>query len=279
MKQSSRITAYVDGSQMLYRAEYGFPARIISRTGHDITGLFGFLALTRKALHGCPITLTHAVVVFDAEAPVARSRVDGRYKADRQPLTAGSPDNPFRHLPWIKRSLESWGLPYLEHESMEADDVIASLVHRSRTAPAIVVSRDKDFHQIVSAKVTQWDSSRGGEKGWITPEMIRHRYGIEPAQWCDYVALVGDPSDGMPGIRGIGAVTARRLLTGGLAVDDLATELTREDHRDALRQRDVHRLDRHLPLPPCGPTEMPESGLLPAAPLLESLGVWDSPYP
>ena len=74
MKQSSRITAYVDGSQTLYRAEYGFPARIISRTGHAHHGPVRVPRTDeRKALHGCPITLTHAVVVFDADAPVARS--------------------------------------------------------------------------------------------------------------------------------------------------------------------------------------------------------------
>lgn len=281
MTSNPRTVAYIDGSQMLYRAEFGFPSRIINRAGCDVTGLFGFLALTRKALAGSPLLPTDAVVVFDADAPTARSWTDPRYKATRQSPLAGSAENPFRHLPWITRSLQLWGMIHVEDESSEADDVIATLVERGRAAGhrGIVISRDKDFHQLVDAHVSQWDSARGRATGWITPEAIIERYGIGPHQWCDYTALVGDRADGMPGVRGIGPVRAERMLRGGRSLEDVADELTVPDRIDALRQRDLRRLDERLPLPPTGLSPLPADGLVRAAAVLDALGLWDSPYP
>lgn len=281
MTSDPRTVAYIDGSQMLYRAEFGFPSRIINRSDCDVTGLFGFLALTRKALTGSPLSPTHAVIVFDADAPTTRSRIDPRYRAMRQQLPAESADNPFRHLPWIKRSLQVWGMPYVEDESAEADDVISALVDRDGTARhhAIVISRDKDFHQLVDAHVSQWDSARGREKGWITPEAILERYRIGPSQWCDYIGLVGDPADGMPGVRGIGPVRAERMLRGGRSLDDITDELTPPERLDALRQRDLHRLNARIQIPPTEPSLLPAEGLPRAAAVLDALGLWDSPYP
>lgn len=276
-----RTTAYIDGSQMLYRAEYGFPSRITNRAGDDVTGVFGFLALMRKALRSAPVLPTHALVVFDADAPLLRARSDARYKATRKSLTIDSGDNPFRHLPWIKRALDIWDVTHVEHETAEADDVIATLVDRADADDhhAIVVSRDKDFHQLLSDRVTQWDSSRGTHQGWITPQSVVSRFGVLPGQWCDYVALVGDRADGMPGIRGIGPVTARRILRAARRLDDVGEELSHADHQEALRQRDLHRLDRRLHLPHLSPVRLPVAELPPAARVLESLNLWASPYP
>lgn len=278
---TSPTTAYIDGSQMLYRAEYGFPSRIVSRAGHDITGLFGFLALTRKALLQSPHRPTHAVVVFDADAPVPRARIDARYKSSRRLAPAGDSHNPFRHLPWIERALRVWGVIHIEHDHAEADDVIATLVDRGRAAghEALVVSSDRDFHQLLEDGVSQWNSSRGRPEGWITPESVIARYGVHPKQWCDYVALVGDRADAMPGIRGIGPVTARRILRDGRTLDTAAEELTAPQLRDALRQRALHRLERHVLLQPPEPSALPQGGLLSAAEVLETLGLWDCPYP
>jgi DNA polymerase I len=280
MTLTSSITAYIDGSQLLYRAEFGFPSRIVNRAGDDITGTFGFLALMRKALHDSPRRPTHCLVVFDADAPVPRSLRDDRYRATRSSVPAGSADNPFRHLTWIKQSLEAWGIGHIEHESAEADDVIATCIdRRSPGDHSVVISRDKDFHQVVDDTVTQWDTARGREKGWITPETVLARYGIPPSRWCDYVALVGDRSDEMPGIRGIGPVTARRLLRDGRSLEDIGRELSPKDLRDAMKQRGIHLLDRGIDISPPEPSPIPEEELIPAASVLETLGVWDSPYP
>lgn len=276
-----RTIAYIDGTQMLYRAEFGFPSRIRTRRGQDITGTFGFLALTRQALHRSPESPTHALVVFDADAPSPRALLDDRYRAGRHAEAPGSPSNPFRHLPWILRALDLWGISYVIHDKAEADDAIATLVDRDEAAGrrSVVISRDKDFHQLMSDTVYQWDSARGPRHGWITAETVTKRYGVSPSQWCDFVALVGDRADGMPGIRGIGPVTARRLLRDERSLEDIGHELPRTDFSDALCQRDLHRLDRQVHLPASQPSPLPAEGLMRAAALLDALGLWDAPYP
>lgn len=278
---TDRTIAYLDGSQLLYRAEHGFPARIFNRIGDDVTGLFGFLALMRKALRTAPLRPTHALVVFDADAPLVRSSSDSRYKAGRRRHASDDEDNPFRHLPWIQRALSTWGIPCFEHESAEADDVIATLVERITAAGdrAMIVSSDRDFHQLLTKRVAQWDSSKGTTRGWITPSSVTSRYGVEPGQWCDFVALVGDRTDGMPGIPGVGLVTARRILHAGRLLYDVVEELSSLELLDALRQRELHRLDGRLPLPHLAPGELTSEGLPTAAEALDSLGIWNSCYP
>lgn len=273
--------AYVDGTQMLYRAEFGFPTRILTRRGHDITGTFGFLALMRQALHRSPVRPTHAMVIFDADAPSPRTQLDVRYRAQRRAEPPDSSSNLFRHLPSILRALDHWGINHVTHDSAEADDVIATLVNRDRAAAhqSIVISRDKDFHQLLRDTVHQWDSAQGLRRGWITEGTVAERYGIHPSRWCDYVALVGDRADGMPGIRGVGPVTARRLLNKGRSLEDISHELAPAEFLDALRQRDLHRLDRHVSLPASHPSPLPDEGLLRAAAVLEALSLWDAPYP
>ncbi|GAA1316760.1 5'-3' exonuclease [Brachybacterium tyrofermentans] len=273
--------AYVDGAQMLYRAEFGFPTRIRTRRGQDITGTFGFLALMRQALHRSPVAPTDALVIFDADARSPRTQLDARYRAERRAEPPDSPSNPFRHLPAILRALNHWGITHVTHDASEADDVIATLVDRDRVAGrrSIVISRDKDFHQLLQGAVHQWDSAQGLRRGWITENTVVERYGIHPSRWCDYVALVGDRADSMPGVRGVGPVTARRLLDEGRSLDDISQELSPADHLDALRQRGLHRLDRQVPLPATAPSPLPVDGLLRAAAVLEALSLWDAPYP
>lgn len=281
MPVQPRTIAYIDGTQMLYRAEFGFPSRIRNHVGHDMTGLFGFLALTRKALSASRVRPTHAVVAFDADAPTHRSSLDARYRAARRTPAAGAESSPFRHIPWIIRGLRAWEMSCIEHETAEADDVIASALARYSTLRdrSIVVSRDKDFHQLVSSHVTQWDSARGAERGWITPEKLMERYGVSPNQWCDYVALVGDRSDGLPGVRGIGPVTAARMLRGGRVLEDLNEELSAHDRDEAHHQRSLHRLLMDIELPPAEPSPLPTHGLSTAASVLDVLGLWDASYP
>lgn len=281
MSTSSRTVAYLDGTQMLYRADFGFPSRIRNRRGDDVTGIFGFLALTRKALAKSLVSPSHLLVVFDADAPTQRSLLDPRYRAARPAQTDEIANNVFRHLPWITEALRLMETSVIEHDSAEADDVIASLITRPNSTQdrSIIISRDKDFHQLISPQISQWDSARGADRGWITPSVLAERFGVHPEQWCDYVALVGDRADSMPGVRGIGPVRAAKLLQDGRTLEDATDQLGASALADAIRQRELHRLKNDVVLPQTEPSPLPADGLQRPAEVLEELGLWAGVYP
>lgn len=206
----------VDGQNLLWRAAFGFPARIRTRAGEDVTAPFGFFALLRKALRdlGQP---NECVVVFDGESWWAeRLAAFPAYKADRR-------DADFSPMAWLadlQEALSELGIAWQESVDCEADDVIATVAATARRR-VVVMSTDKDFHQLLSARVTQLNTTRGAAHRMITELDVHERFGIVPDQWCDYVSLVGDRSDGIPGIWGIGRKRASALLGGGVHLEDL----------------------------------------------------------
>jgi DNA polymerase-1 len=209
----------VDGHNLLWMAATGTPASVSSRDGsRDLTGVFMFFALLRKAIRenfpGRPETL----IVFDGELGSAgRKAVDPGYKATRPQETP----LPVKNLPDVKRGLDAAGLPWMEIDEHEADDVIASAARSAANQHCYIISRDRDFYQLLSDRVHVLNTSRPAGQRIITPEEVTRRFQVTPDQWCDRSALVGDPADNIPGVRGIGPVTAARLLADGLRLEDL----------------------------------------------------------
>jgi DNA polymerase-1 len=267
----------VDGQNLLWRAAYGFPARIRTRAGEDVTAPFGFFALLRKGLRdfGHP---SECLVVFDGESGWnQRLTAFPDYKAGRR----GGDVAPISWLPAVQSGLTELGIAWQGSVDCEADDVIATLTGSVRRRVA-VMSTDKDFHQLLSRRVSQLNTARGQAHRLITALDVAERFRVAPEQWCDYVALLGDPSDGIPGIRGIGRKRAAVLLEGGARLEDLmplgrlvgahGRRLDRE-FDDALRWRTLVRLrtDAGVTVTPTGrPT--PELPL--AARVLEAQEIW-----
>ncbi len=212
----------VDGHALLWRAVFGFPARITSRDkSRDVTGVFGFFSLLRAAVRDELPVAPEVVVVFDGENGVAqRCQADAAYKAHR-PVDAAAL-MPVKSLPDVKRGLDVVGLPWAEIDDAEADDVIAALVRLAGADRDVwIMSGDRDFYQLVTDRVRVVNTAMRPGQRVIGPKEVEARYGVPPHRWCDRVALVGDPADGLPGVRGIGTVTAARLLAGGLGIEDL----------------------------------------------------------
>ncbi|WP_201301364.1 5'-3' exonuclease [Nocardiopsis sp. FR6] len=272
----------VDGHHLLYRCYFGFPARITSRDRtRDLTGVFGFLALLRKA------HMTHAadhqvVVVFDGEqGSAARAQADPTYKANR----AEADHSPVQSLPDTKRGLDLVGVPWIEIDTAEGDDVIATLATVAAEAhrPVLVMSGDKDLFQLLAlAQTRALNTASKSDRQITTTADVLHRFGVHPRQWPDYRALTGDPSDNIPGVRGVGPATAAQLLSGGIGLDELfaSDRLTGvlgarvADHRhDLLRWRELIRLDHKLDLSHPEDTG-PTAQLPPAAHVLEDLRLW-----
>lgn len=190
----------IDGHHLLYRSWWGFSdRRIMSRDkARDLTGVFGFLAILRKT--HLELTPDHEViVVFDGEnAAASRQARDAGYKVGR----AVADHSPIGSLAMVKNGLTAAGITWTELDDYEGDDVIATLT-RTGTAsgrPVTCYSGDRDLLQLANDTVTILSPARRT----ITPADVLARHGVTPRQWPDYRALTGDPSDNIPGVRGIG---------------------------------------------------------------------------
>jgi len=268
----------VDGHNLLWRAAFGFPATIRARDGSDRTAVFAFFALLRVALREIAEP-AECVVCFDGEfGAERRQRTDGAYKTNRTDIDK----SPLLALTEVKRGLRRLDVPWVEMEDQEADDVIASLVGLDRERRAYVMSTDRDFFQIVSGRVTVLNTARGSGRRLVGPDTVLERYSVAPAQWCDFKALAGDAADNIPGVKGVGAGTAARLLAGGLSLDDLraSDRLTGRlgsgivSHwRQVLAWRELIRFDTAVSVP-WHPSGTPGPPLPAPATVLEELGLW-----
>jgi len=197
----------VDGFNLLWRAYFGFPTRIKNKSGFDITAPFGFFALLRADAIKIGPEL-RIIVCFDGQLGSDEKRKAlPEYKSNRPD------DGPevLHYLTQVKDGLDRIGVPWLEFQDTEADQLIASLAaHFSPENEVIILSNDKDFYQLLDEKITIWNGS--GQK-IIDADDLREKFGILPFQWPEFVSLVGDKSDNISGISGIGKVKASRLLS------------------------------------------------------------------
>lgn len=261
----------VDGTGLAWRAACGFPARIRSRSGVDITAVFGFFALLRKT-HRELMPHAEIAVCFDSEtAPNPRRDAFAGYKA----RTAGRRAHPpYEWHDAICAGLDALSIQWCESRAYEADDDIATLTASLGTRRVMVMSADHDFLQLVDRRVRL-----------ITPRRIYavgdvvDRFAVHPRQWCDFRALTGDPSDCIPGVFGIGPKRAAYVLHRSRALEDARIPDTwwgrrlRDEHDEALRWRELIRLrrDQDVAVDPRG-ARTPE--LPKAAEICELLGLW-----
>lgn len=209
---------FVDGHNLLHRAAFGFPARIRSRTGKDRTMVFGFFALLRAAMRHVREDV-ECIAIFDGiRGAEGRRLVEPNYKP---PFPDTDPDA-FSDLPVLLTALNRYGVRVVEFDDYEADDVIATSVRRRvRNRRCLIMSTDRDFYQLLEPDCLLLNTARRASDRLVGPERVVEKYGVSTDQWCDYRALVGDASDGIPGVRGIGPSRARSLLHGGVHLEDL----------------------------------------------------------
>jgi DNA polymerase-1 len=199
----------VDGPSLIYRAYFALPDSITDADGHPVNALLGMANLILQAVE------QHApravVLCWGAEAATYRVELLGQYHADRPPV----PEDLARQLEWAGAFFGAFGWHSLVHDTLEADDLLGSLatVEVEAGGRALLFTGDRDMFQCVSERVAVlWPG--GGKTG---PELIdaagvRKRYGITPDLVPDFIALRGDPSDSIPGGKGIGEKTAKELL-------------------------------------------------------------------
>ncbi len=226
----------VDGSNLLFQMFYGMPARIPGPDGRPIHGTLGFVGALLKILR--MIQPTHTGVFFDGEYVSARAELDHNYKSNRTDYsTMPSEETPFSQLPDIYAALDCLGLCHAETTLCEVDDWIAGYA-RQWPDELVIASQDSDLFQLITPQ-TSVLRYRGKRSVLCDPPYIRQRYGIEPSQYADFKALVGDPSDHIPGVPKIGPKTAASLLNTYGTLDGILSrtnEISRPSLRDAILQ-------------------------------------------
>src|SRR2546426_833288 len=177
-----------------------------------------------------------------------------QYKATREKLTAELQQEFDRSVERIEQLLEAFRVPLIGVEGYEADDVIGTLAHAARGLQVVIVSGDKDFYQLIGPGIALLNPGRGGpavvEEHWVDQTNASERLGVPPERVVDYLALVGDSSDNVPGVKGVGEKTALELLKTFGDLDAIlanAERISGKRAREALQQHaDLARLSREL---------------------------------
>ncbi len=246
----------LDGHSLAYRAFFALPPENFSTTtGQPTNAVYGFTAMLINVLRD--EQPTHVAVAFDRSEPTFRHEQYVEYKATRRETPAD-----FRsQLSLIFEVLDALGIPRLSVAGYEADDIIATLTVAATEAgmDVLIVSGDRDNLQLVNDHVTVLMTRRGiSDMTRFTPAEVEAKYGLTPAQYPDFAALRGDPSDNLPSIPGVGEKTAARWVSefGSLTelvdrVDEVkgkAGERLREHLGSVLRNRQLTELARDVPL-------------------------------
>ncbi|MDE0753480.1 MAG: DNA polymerase I [Woeseiaceae bacterium] len=201
---SDKKLVLVDGSSYLYRAYHALP-KLTSSRGEATGAIHGVLNMINKLV--AEETTEHFVVIFDAPGKTFRDELFNEYKANRPPM----PDDLREQVDPLLKAIPAMGLPLLRIDGVEADDVIGTLCHLAEAAGmrVLVSTGDKDMAQLVNANVTLVNTMTGSR---LDREGVKKKFDVFPEQIIDYLALVGDSSDNIPGVPKVGAKTAAKWL-------------------------------------------------------------------
>ena len=225
MTRSGSPLLVVDAPSVLFRAFYALPDSIVGPDGSPVNALLGAANLIVREVeaHG-----PRAVVLcFGPDAASYRAELYPAYHADR-------PELPDRLAPQWADSGElfaAFGWSVARSESLEADDLLGTLARREAEAGgrALLLTGDRDMYQCAGERVTVLYLRTGGKGAEaVTPEGVRERYGVDPEQVPDFIALRGDPADGLPGAKGVGPKTAAELLRRHGSLERALDEAIRE---------------------------------------------------
>jgi len=260
--RAPRRIAIVDAANFLYRAFFAIPG-LRAPDGTPTNAVYGFATMLNKLRREQKPDAI--VIALDPHGETFRHEIYPDYKATRD----AQPEDLSSQLPIFHELIDAWGLPAVEVPGFEADDVIATVVKRApATSEILIVSTDKDLMQLVDDRVALIDTMKDRLYG---PAEVEARFGVPPDRVLDLRALVGDPSDNIPGVRGIGEKGAAKLIQQWGDLDTLlanAHELTAKRAREALgAHADEARLSKRL------------STLREDVPLPVDLGALSAPVP
>ncbi|MCS6897175.1 MAG: DNA polymerase I [Nitrospira sp.] len=238
-----RPTLYlIDGSAYIYRAFFALPPLSNSK-GLQTNAIYGFATMLLKILR--ERQPDGIAVAFDEKGPTLRHEEFKAYKAQRPPM----PDAMQAQIPYIHRLVDALDIPVLRQSGYEADDVIGTLARKAEQAgyDVVIVTGDKDMFQLLSPHIHIYDPVKDK---WFGETECRERFGVEPGRVVEIMGLMGDATDNIPGVKGIGEKTATRLIAQFGTIEELFNridEVTPARIKTLLtEQADQARLSRNL---------------------------------
>ncbi|ASS74525.1 DNA polymerase I [Tumebacillus algifaecis] len=245
----------IDGNSITYRAFFALPPLSNSK-GQYTNAAYGFTTMLLKLLQD--EQPTHLMVAFDKGKATVRQQIYAEYKGTREK----TPGELREQFPIVREILDSFGIPYVEVEGHEADDIIGTITQEAEQIgyDSLVVTGDKDLLQLVSDRVTTMLTRKGiSETEKYTEKEIQERYGLTPLQIIDLKGLMGDTSDNIPGIPGVGEKTALKLLAQYPTVEEVLAHVDEapgkklqeklREHADSARlSKQLATINRAVPL-------------------------------
>ena len=228
-KNGKPLIVLFDAMALAYRSYFAFITRPLTNArGENTSAVYGFMTSIFQFLdHHTP---THAAVCFDRPEPTFRHEKFEAYKATRQAM----PEDLIPQLDKIKELVRAFRIPLVEMPGFEADDIIGTLANEAARhgIESLIVTPDKDFCQLVTDNIKLLRPSRDGSAMEVFDiEAVKNKYGLAPNQIIDYLALVGDTSDNIPGVRGIGEKTATPLIQKFGSIKELYEHLDQVDKK------------------------------------------------
>jgi DNA polymerase-1 len=228
----------LDGHSLAYRAFFALPVENFSTTtGQHTNAVYGFTSMLINVLRD--EQPTHVAVAFDVSRQTFRMEEYSEYKAKRNK----TPDEFKSQLPLIEDVLTALHIPFLKKDGFEADDIIATLATRARAEgmDVLILTGDRDSLQLVRDEVTVLYPMRGvSDLSRMTPEAVETKYGVSPERYPELAALVGEDSDNLPGVPGVGPKTAAKWIATYDGLDNVIT------HADKIKGKAGDNLRAHL---------------------------------
>jgi DNA polymerase-1 len=208
----------IDGSSYIYRAFFAI-GHLTNAQGMPTQAVFGFVQMIRKIIE--QERPDYLAMVFDAKGPTFRHEMYDEYKAHRPSM----PDDLIVQIPYIKEISRCYGLPILEKQGVEADDIIATLAKEAEAKgfEVVMVSGDKDLMQMISPHIRMWDTLKDQI---FDLQTVQERFGTTPSRLVDIMGLAGDSSDNVPGVPGVGEKTAVKLIQTHGSLENILDENT-----------------------------------------------------
>ena len=209
-----RPTLYlIDGSGYIYRAFFALPP-LSTTSGLPTSAIYGFITMLQKVVR--ERRPDYLAVVFDEKGPTHRHQQFKEYKAQRRPM----PDSLSQQIPYIHRAVDAFAIPVVKCEGFEADDLIGTLALQAVAAEVevVIVTADKDMFQLLSPSIQIYDPVKDKV---LTEEDCLTRFGVAPARVIEIMGLMGDSIDNIPGVKGIGEKTARKLIEEFHTIENL----------------------------------------------------------